>query len=584
MATFREEVNRRLNIINEQVVKLSQDRDILRTQLTEVKSANERVESCLNTIKSSKSKNYLSFYSRRLRDLEEGTITLSVDDYFQFWTDIHTKDEIYSFKVTSRILPCYWDEPEMQLYERRQIDDIERFSRYSKERQIEAYRCIDEQLSEALKKLKDQYATARLGNGLIRARFDRFMEDNFERIFVIDPRIPSDGVDKLVRTIKRQAGGGIATRLVSVTMNEKSTFRRPQDFGLTITSNGAVFGMFCDIDTEGNPQGGVIMKDRTKITHYLDSYLKLRGRSTLISRDCSEEELKAILVEIMSKAIDISDPEVYGNRCYACLKQAEDMSKGGKWKDEESPLRTFFEIYDGEQQALSKVLKNLDSLQSEPRSQDILELGCGPGRVINLILELVSKGKIHNPSRIVGYDQNSEIASYCTDAFVDKQNVIIHSHIVGFEKDGKFCSIRAPEKNSFDLIVAISNLVGWQDDREVEWLTNVIRDGLKREGKLFLTMYKRGFELERARMYKAAGDIIKLNSVADPNRGHIVIVVDAFGGEEHKSKAYTEDQLETILKEVQGRLRPANISIDWDDVYAGTYMWGRLLSVVREKA
>ena len=237
-----------------------------------------------------------------------------------------------------------------------------------------------------------------------------------------------------------------------------------------------------------------------------------------------------------------------------------------------------------EQQALSKVLESLDLSQSEPHGLNILELGCGPGRVINLILDLASKGKIRNPSRIVGYDQNTEIASYCTDTFADKQNVIIHSHNVGFEKDGKFRSIRPPEKNSFDLIVPISNLVGWQDDREVEWLTNVIRDGLQREGKLFLTAYKRGFELERARMYKAAGDIIKLNSVADPNHGDIVIVVDAFGSEEHKSKAYTKDQLETILKEVQGVLKSSGISIDWDDVDAETYMWGRLLSAVKEKA
>lgn len=583
MSEFTEEVDGRLKIIEERLAKLSQDRDILRTQLTEVKNANKRAENCLKIIKSSKSKNYLSFYSRRLKAMEEGTITLSVDDYFQFWTDIHTKDEIYSFKVTSRILPCYWDEPEMKLYERRQIDDIERFSGYSKERKNEAYKCINEQLSETLKELKTQYAVGRLGNGLMRTRFERFLEENFERIFVIDPKIPADGVDKLVKTINRQVRGGITTRVVSFTMNEKSTFRRPQDFGLTITSSGAVFGMFCDVDTEGNPQGGVIMKDRTKIAHYLDSYLKLRGKSTLVSQDCSQEQLKEILTELMSRAIDISDPEVYGNRCFACLKRAEGMSTSGNWKHEESPLKTFFQIYADEQEALTKVLRDLDSSQAEPHSQNILELGCGPGRVINLILKLVSDGTIRNPARVVGYDQNTEISSYCTDIYTNHTNVVIHPHIVGFEKDGTFRTIRTSEKNSFDLILAVSNLVGWQDDREVEWLANVIRDGLKLKGKLFLTVYKRGFELERARMYKAAGDIIKLNSVTEPSPSDIVIVVDAFGGEEHKSKAYTEDQLETILKELQDRLEPAKISVHWDDVNAGKYMWGRLLSVVRRK-
>lgn len=558
--------------------RLSEERQILEMQLAQVDSTIDAVQKCLQTLKSSKSKNYLSLLSKRLKDMQEGTITLSVDDYFQFWTDIHMKDEIYAFKVTSRILPCYWDEPEMQLYEKRQIDDIARFAAYPAERQTEARTCIEKHLSPALAQLEQDYQATGVAAGLIMARAAAFNEENFERVFVFDPRLSSDDIDKLVRTIRRQAQGGINTRAVSIIMNEKSTFRRPQDFGIALTSAGDLFGMFCDVDAVGNPQGGVIMRDKGKISRYLDSYLKIRGKSTRISQGSSESEVDRVLNELKSNPIDISDAEVYGNRCYSCLKRAEDVNRSDQWRHEESALRTFFQIYRDEHQALSDVLAELYPPSFVTDSLDILEIGCGPGRVIGLILDLVSALKMCSPSRIVGYDQNQEIAGYCTDEFTQNPTVAVHVHIVGLGPDGKYSTIRTKDKNRFDMIVAISNLVGWQDDKETEWLTDVIRNGLKSKGALFFTVYKRGVELERARMYKASGDTIELNSVQDSGQRDIVIVVDAFGGEKHKSKAYTEDQLEALLKEVQTSLASMDISIHWRAVDTGAYMWGRLVT------
>ena len=582
MPKFKQIVNEKLLTIDKETANLLQNRDILERKLTEAKSAVEEIDDCLKIIKSSKSMNYLSFLSKRLKDMQEGTITLSAGDYFQFWTDIHIKDEIYLFKVTSRILPSYWDDPEMQLYEKRQIDNIKGFLEYNEEKQKSAYRLIEEQISEMLKQLETQYKNARIGRELREKRLEALIERNFERIFIFDPKLSSENINKMAKTIKRQTEGRINIRVISIMMNETSTFGRPQDFGLAITSNGDLFGMFCDVDRAGNPQGGVVIRDKAKISHYLDCYLKIRGKSREILSNCSEKEVKQILNEIKTNAIniseDISDPEIYGNRCYSCLKQAEDMVKGGQWESEEFPLRTWFEIVHNEHKALSDLLPKL-----QPPPRNILEIGCGPGRVINLILELFSNGKILKPTKIVGYDQNTEIASYCTDTFAQYQNVTIHSHLVGFGRDCRFSPIRGPDRNSFDLIVAISNLVGWQDDREVEWLTNVIKDGLTPGGKLFFTVYRRGFELERARMYKASGDIIKLNNAEDSKQSDIVIVVDAFGGEEHKSKAYNSDELKTILAEVKSELSNTNIEIDYDKLDVGEYMWGILISVLQGK-
>lgn len=573
MPKFKQKVNEKVKTIGIEVDDLLRNRDILETKLAAATSAIAETSNCLKIIKSTNSKNYLSFFSKRLKDMQEGTITLSVNDYFQFWTDIHIKDEIYLSKVTSRILPHYWDEPEMRLYERRQMDNVKKFLEYDEERKRSAYRLIDKQISEVLNQLSIQYKRARIGSEVIEARLKELIEKNFERLFIFDPELPPESICKMAKIIKRQTEGRISIRVVSIMMNETSTFRRPQDFGLAITSDGDLFGMFCDVDKDGHPQGGVVITDTDKVSQYLDCYLRIRGRSKEIPPDSSEKEVQETLEEVKSNPIDISDPEIYGNRCFMCLKHAENVIKGGNYESEE--LGTWFEIYRNEHEALSALLPEL-----EPKPQNILEIGCGPGRVINLVLELASKGEMDNLYRIVGYEQNREIANYCTDAFEQYRNVKIYSHFVGFGKDGRFSGIRSPDRKSFDLIVTISNLVGWQDNREVEWLTNVIRDGLQPGGRLLFTVYRRGFELERARMYKASGDRIKLNSVDDSKKADIVIIVDAFESEEHKSKAYSSDEVETILAQVKSNLSSNNIKIDCVEFDVGKYMWGKLVSVL----
>lgn len=558
----RKEVLQKLREFEKKISELMERNKSLERDMENLITTQPKIENILKVIQQSKSKSYWSYLTKRLRDMEEGTISLTANDYFQFWTDLHIKDEIYFSKVTSRILPVYWDEPEMQLYERRQFDSIRRFKHSEIETKLE-YKIIKEKISLLLEQLKEQYKGIGISNGVVKERFKDFFEENFERIFILDPKSPHEEVERLAKIIKRQLDGGVTVRVICVTMNETSTFERPQDFGLTGTSTGDLFGMFCDVDIKGNPQGGVIIRSEDKIRHYLDCYLKIRGRSIELRRNYSQKEISAILHNLIQCPIDISDSELYGNRCYKCLKQAENMINSGKWEYEESPLQTWYEIVRDEQEAISNILPKL-----QPNPRVILELGCGPGRVINLILKLVSMGKIVQPSRIIGYDQNSEIAGLCTDAFTNHPNVTIYSHFVGFKRDNTFSSVRAMDRKSFDLIIAVSNLVGWQEDNEVKWLTKVIEDGLKVGGRLFCTVYKKGNELERARMYKASGDIIYLDT-------DIVLVTDAFKGEKHRTKAYKKEDIENILENVS---KAVNIKYEIDSI--GNYMWSILIEKV----
>lgn len=570
MPKFKQTYLEDLQIINSQVIDLTREMSTLKKEIETLENFKPRIRKCLEAMETSRSENYRLFLERRWLDMEEGTITLTANDYFQFWTDIHTKDEIYFFKVTSSLLPIYWNEPEMKLYERRLVDSIERFISYESSKRETAYARIRKGVSGIIEKLVKQYKSLGVREELINTRIHNIIEDNFERIFVLDPRVSGNDPELLARIIKRQTAGNVKIRVVGITMNESSTSERPHDFGVVLTSNGELFGMFCDVDHKGNPIGGRVITNKEQISNYIDCYLKIRGKSEEITSDHSEEDIQSILARVQKEKLDISHPEIYGNRCYMCLQKAERMVNSGQWINEQSALRTWFEIVHDEHERLTEVLV-------DTQARDVLEIGCGPGRVPNLIMRLVSEEKITRPSRIVAYEQNPEISNYCRRNLARYAPLVtVQTHFVGFESDGQYSGLLAGDKD-FDLIVAVSNLVGWQGENEAQWLVRVVKDGLRRGGRLFFTVYKRGFELERARMYKAAGDLIDVNSDEGSEKRDITIFADAFGNERHKSKAYDEQAIEMILKEVQD----SGIAINEVDIKSvGKYMWGISLARV----
>jgi SAM-dependent methyltransferase len=558
-----------LQTINGQVTDLMRKVSSLENELECLKNLEPKTRKCLEALETSRSENYRLLLETRWSDMEEGTITLTANDYFQFWTDIHTRDEIYFFKVTSSILPFYWNEPEMKLYERTLIKSIEKFLSYESSKRETAYGRIRKEVSSIIENLVSRYKSTGIREELIKARVQNMIEDNFERIFILDPRVTEKDLELLAKIIKRQRSGNVKIRVVGITMNEASTSQRPHDFGLVLTSNGDLFGMFCDVDRFGNPIGGRVITNKEQISDYIDCYLRIRGKSEEIASNQSEEAIQSALARIQERGLDISHREIYENRCYMCLRKAERIINSGQWANEQSALKTWFEIVHDEHERLTEVL--LDT-----RGRDVLEIGCGPGRVPNLIMKLVAENVLPTPSRVVAYEQNPEISNYCRrDLARHAPLVTVQTQFVGFQADGRYNGL-LPGDRDFDLILAVSNLVGWQGDNEAHWLARVVEDGLRQGGRLFFTVYKRGFELERARMYKAAGDLIDVNSGEWSEKRDITIFADAFGNERHKSKAYDQQEIEAIIKKVQD----SGIAIDRVDIKSvGKYMWG--VSLVR---
>lgn len=519
--------------------------------------------------------NYRSLLQRRANDLEAGAITLSADDYFQFWTDLHSKDTIIFFKVVSRLLPKYWEEPEMKLYQRRQIDQIAEIREMvgaSNYRKGSIQSCIDQSIKPMVEQVTSRFKTEKTPKGLVNRRLERFWKDPFERTFLSTPQMEQREVDLLADVMAEQADGAISIRHLCLEINEASTFDRPQDFGIVVTINGDIFGMYNDVDFLGNPLGGLVVTDREAIVHYLDSYLRLRGSTTRLSGTLSQEVVLTCVSNDRDKRNRISDPEIYGNRCEMCLQRAEGRVKEGSWEEEETPLRTWYKIVHDENEALSQLLEEL-KVQGP-----ILEIGPGLGRAIDLVVSLQSRNTIPRPNMIVGYEQNEDIANSCRDKFRGLGGLVtIDTRFVGFDDRG-FHGIRDPHRGSFDLILAISNIVGWQGRNDSQWIANVIDEGLHPGGRLFFTVYKDGFELERARMYKASGDITQIVYDEQTGSNQIELLVDAFRGDLHQSRAYSEEQLDSLLKDVPNHLNGNSFELESEVSEAGEYMWGVVIT------
>lgn len=476
---------------------------------------------------------------QKLEDLLNGNVTLSVKEYYQFWTDLHVDNDVIFFKCTSKINPELWmTSPDMQLYEQRQTANIY----FYRNKSTEEYR------KDAMKLIKEKSNISYNG------------ESNFERIFMIDEeaaRKNKNQVESLAQTIARQIKKGINVKTICIKSNEIPTFSRPQDFGIVMTYGGTKLAMYLEVDNDGLQQGGQVLFDNTKIEEFERHYIEVEKVAKQVNME-NAEEIRDHILDQLTKVTDIS--EIYGNRCYNCLEEGEKKANSADWEKDRTPKRVWYEIIREENDLVRQVL-----LSKKPR--DILEIGCGAGRMINLALDLEKKEgerlgwEIGN---IEAYEQNNVIRNLLARKFRHDRRVIIHKGLVGRNGQTKrFYHILPEHEDQFDLVLAVSNLVGWQCDEE-EWIKEVLRAG----SSLFFTVYKKGWELERVRMYQASGDV-----VVKCTNGDIEMLVDAFENQRHRTKAYDKDEIE---RKVDGLA--SDVPLKPYSYYEGRYLHGFLLT------
>jgi hypothetical protein len=255
---------------------------------------------------------HFDLVERNFQQLLNGEVILKVRDFYQFWTNLHVDNDVIFFRCTSRIDPKFWLSPDMQLYERRQISNI---AHYNKHKDPKVKKDFIEKIQCNLEKIK----------------FDG--EHNFERIFIFEEmeKNHDNRLDELASIISRQIRGGVQVKTICIKSNEIPTFTRPQDFGIVITNDGLKLLMYLEVGriNEGKsfswiPEGGHVLfntvKNKERIAEFEEHYSKIEGKSQLVKTDDPEKIKQHILLQL-KMAIDIS--EIYGNRCYNCLIDAE---------------------------------------------------------------------------------------------------------------------------------------------------------------------------------------------------------------------------------------------------------------------
>ena len=164
--------------------------------------------------------------------------------------------------------------------------------------------------------------------------------------------------------------------------------------------------------------------------------------------------------------------------CKKCMIGLEKVVNKGRVEDTPFPSRLFYEYAAAEKQEV------LD-LCEEIKPRRTLEVGCGPGRLIEVV-------RAEDVEEIVGIDANKSIFNHATKRFKGDNRVrIIYSLVKG----------RLPfQDDYFDLIINAMNIVGWQSN-EIGWLSEMLRCS----STVYFTVYKKGFEQERQGIYLARG-------------------------------------------------------------------------------
>lgn len=271
---------------------------------------------------------------------------------------------------------------------------------------------------------------------------------------------------------------------------------------------------------------------------------------------------------LRQKIMTLSPERIYKeNRCLKCFRESAEMVNTGKWKklSDRNPRKMWYQILDDENRATKEIVTKM-------RPRRVLEIGCGPGRIIDEILSIPPK-QMPYFERIIGIEQNHEIYNSAFDKFlkIAPNRVVIREHLFGDGKgEGENNRYSLPfDDNYFDLAIAVSNIVGWQKD-EVKWICEVLRVS----EACFFTVYRKklgnkNLDNERMKMYKGLG----CEAYMDENENIWIKDVDAFG-KDCVTRSYSHEDIVKIIKEVSNQVK----NLTYQEININQYMYGFLLT------
>jgi len=251
------------NEYKEAIQRLENEKNEIQTEFEKLKSQleeeiPEKFKKIYDITNKLKNKMFHELYLRTLHFLGEGIIKLTGIDYFKFWSGLHTSRDIIFFRVTSRIDPKVWREPEVSAYQKRQIENIKIFKNKPKEEREKAKKIVENLLGEKI-------------------------TDHFERIFIIDDKQKEEKkvVDTLAEIINEQKKH-MSIRIICIPSKERPMPGRPHDFGILVTEDGSTAVMDLDLSDDWEPLGGKVIFNDDVFKEYWGYYKTILKRSQKI--------------------------------------------------------------------------------------------------------------------------------------------------------------------------------------------------------------------------------------------------------------------------------------------------------------
>ncbi len=238
----------------------------------------------------------------------------------------------------------------------------------------------------------------------------------------------------------------------------------------------------------------------------------------VIKKQYNSENLPEFMYRLKSE-------DVRNHPCFNCLKETENAVNKGYWKSFPKPLYYWYEMCEAESKIIEKFLK-------ENKPKKILEVGCGSGRILNILL------KDKSVKEIVAVDKDIRMVEIVKPYYQDNNRVhIINQDIRHF----------LDKNEKFNLTLTMMNTLGNIDSFETMKLIT------KHSKDFIFTVYDKKYWEERKKIYE--------------NRGHRDFNIknkDYFFNDcwvkGLKSKSYTENDLNNMCKKIGKKYKIKKIS------------------------
>lgn len=468
-------------------------------------------------------------FEKRKKKLAEGILDLSIEDVANLWSRMFEEQNIVYLRATSIINPGIWENSFMKRYSVAQRQNVEYLAHLDADQEQRNAQTIRETLGRQL--------LAQLG------------EAPFERTYILTNNQLSNLEDltNLGVIISKQS------QFMDIRLCPEESIREGYrlDFGFAVATTGEAWAY--DLLVLGQTlHGGRFLVRRNSVQEFFETYKTIQANSHKLKRHASFEEVVSAIAKTARRKMNLqalqhirsqSESRVT-NRCLGCFLESEQTLNSDKWKSYSGERRLWYEMLTHEHEAIAQYVKDM-------KPKKIIEVGCGPGRLLEF---LRTHSELNGFEEIMGVECNHDMYEKAFDRF---KGVMPPFRVMELEVRPLDNPLPYSEDH-FDFCINAMNIVGWQEN-ESAWLQEMLRCSRS----LFFSVYKRGHEQERIKMYKTRGhEISELGVHLDDNRQ--IVLGDAAVIPGVTSRAYSVEEVEALCTSVHDLDESFTFRIDKD--------------------